>query len=124
MKKLGRGILVITLLLCGCAGAVKDGVKLLEEKNYAELKEILITMNAADISSLFEEIPKGKIPLLFRLLPKVLAAEVFVEMEADAQAMLIQGFSDNELKEVLEELFILVKSSFILVQSKTPTSSR
>ena len=79
---------------------------LLEEKNYAELKEILITMNAADISSLFEEIPKGKIPLLFRLLPKVLAAEVFVEMEADAQAMLIQGFSDNELKEVLEELYL------------------
>lgn len=80
--------------------------ELLDNKNYSELKNILVTMNGADISSLFEEMPKNKIPLLFRLLPKVLAAEVFVEMEADEQAMLIQGFSDNELKEVLDELYL------------------
>lgn len=80
--------------------------ELLENKDYSELKNILVAMNGADISSLFEELPENKIPLLFRLLPKVLAAEVFVEMEADAQAMLIQGFSDNELKEVLEELYL------------------
>lgn len=80
--------------------------ELLEKKNYSELKNILVSMNGADISSLFEEMPRNKIPLLFRLLPKVLAAEVFVEMEADAQAMLIQGFSDNELKEVLDELYL------------------
>lgn len=80
--------------------------ELLENKNYSELKNILVSMNGADISTLFEEMPKNKIPLLFRLLPKVLAAEVFVEMEADAQAMLIQGFSDNELKEVLDELYL------------------
>ena len=40
MKKIGIGILVLTLLLCGCAGAVKDGVKLLEEKNYEEAKKV------------------------------------------------------------------------------------
>lgn len=80
--------------------------ELLENKNYSELRNILVSMNGADISTLFEEMPKNKIPLLFRLLPKVLAAEVFVEMEADAQAMLIQGFSDNELKEVLDELYL------------------
>lgn len=79
---------------------------LLEQKKYQELKDIILTMNAADISSIFEEMPENKIPLLFRLLPKVLAAEVFVEMEADAQAMLIQGFSDNELREVLDELYL------------------
>lgn len=79
---------------------------LLSEKKYSELKEILNMMNGADISTLFQEMPKHKIPLLFRLLPKVLAAEVFVEMEAEAQAMLIQGFSDNELKEVLDELYL------------------
>lgn len=80
--------------------------ELLANKDYAQLKEILVPMNAADISSLFEELPENKIPLLFRLLPKVLAAEVFVEMEPEAQAMLIQGFSDNELKEVLDELYL------------------
>ncbi|MBQ3545111.1 MAG: magnesium transporter [Lachnospiraceae bacterium] len=79
---------------------------LLEEKKYQELKDIILTMNAADISSVFEEMPENKIPLLFRLLPKVLAAEVFVEMEADAQELLIRGFSDNELREVLDELYL------------------
>ena len=81
-------------------------LKLLEEKNYPELKELLVEMNPADISSIFEEIANEKIPLLFRLLPKVLAAETFVEMEADAQELLITGFSDNELKEVLDELYL------------------
>lgn len=81
-------------------------LKLLEEKNYSELKELLVEMNPADISSIFKEIANEKIPLLFRLLPKVLAAETFVEMEADAQELLITGFSDNELKEVLDELYL------------------
>ena len=81
-------------------------LKQLEEKNYSQLKELLIEMNPADISAVFEEIPSEKIPLLFRLLPKVLAAETFVEMEADAQELLITGFSDNELKEVLDELYL------------------
>ena len=81
-------------------------LKFLDEKNYSELKELLIEMNPADISSVFEEIASEKIPLLFRLLPKVLAAETFVEMEADAQELLITGFSDNELKEVLDELYL------------------
>jgi magnesium transporter len=80
--------------------------KLLAEKEYSKLKDILVMMNAADISTMFEDVPADKIPLLFRLLPKVLAAEVFVEMEADDQAMLIHAFSDNELKAVLDELYL------------------
>ena len=79
---------------------------LLDQKNYAELKEILTAMNPVDISTVFEEMNDNKIPLLFRLLPKEEAAEVFVEMEADAQELLIRGFSDNELKEVLDELYL------------------
>lgn len=80
--------------------------ELLAEKKYSEIKEVFAQMNGADISALFEEVPENKIPLLFRLLPKVLAAETFVEMEADAQKMLIQGFSDNELKDVFNELYL------------------
>lgn len=80
--------------------------ELLAEKKYSEIKEVFAQMNGADISALFEEVPENKIPLLFRLLPKVLAAETFVEMEADAQKMLIQGFSDNELKDVFDELYL------------------
>ncbi|MCI8669156.1 MAG: magnesium transporter [Lachnospiraceae bacterium] len=81
-------------------------LELLEEKKYPDIKSILCKMNSADIAALFEELNMVKIPLLFRLLPKVLAAETFVEMEPGAQAMLIHGFSDNELKEVLDELYL------------------
>ncbi|MCF0120399.1 MAG: magnesium transporter, partial [Oscillospiraceae bacterium] len=51
-------------------------------------------------------IDEEKLPLLFRLLPKELAAETFVEMNSDSQELLIRGFSDNELKEVVDELYV------------------
>ncbi|MBR5533980.1 MAG: magnesium transporter [Ruminiclostridium sp.] len=79
---------------------------LVEAKKYTTLRDILVTMNATDIAVIFEDLPKEKLPLLFRLLPKELAAETFVEMEPEAQELLIQGFSDNELKEVVNELYV------------------
>ena len=79
---------------------------LLEEKKYPTLKDILITMNPADIAAVFEELGDERIPLLFRLLPKELAAESFVEMDPEQQELLIRGFSDAELHEVIEELYV------------------
>ena len=79
---------------------------LLEEKKYKTLRDILGTMNPGDIAAVFYGMDEERIPLLFRLLPKELAAETFVEMEADAQELLIRGFSDNELKEVIDELYV------------------
>ena len=80
-------------------------VKMLEDKKYATLRDILITMNPSDIAGIFSGLEEKQIPLLFRLLPKELAAETFVEMETEAQELLIRGFSDNELKEVIDELY-------------------
>ena len=80
--------------------------KLLAEKKYATLREILITMNPADIAAIFDELEEDRLPLLYRLLPKELAADTFVEMDQEAQELLIRGFSDSELKEVLDELFV------------------
>ena len=79
---------------------------MMEDKKYATLRDILVTMNPTDIAGLFDGLEEKQIPLMFRLLPKELAAETFVEMEADAQELLIRGFSDNELKEVLDELYV------------------
>ncbi len=79
---------------------------LLGEKKYATIRDILSTMNPADIASVFEEMEEERLPLLFRLLPKELAAEAFVEMEPEAQELLIRGFSDSELREVLDELYV------------------
>ena len=81
-------------------------LKMLEEKKYATLRDILVTMNPSDVAGLFDGLEDKQIPLMFRLLPKELAAETFVEMEQDAQELLIRGFSDNELKEVLDELYV------------------
>ena len=79
---------------------------LTEKKKYATLREILITMNPSDIAELFGELPEEILPLLFRLIPKEQAAETFVEMEPDLQELLIKGFSDSELKEVIDELYV------------------
>ncbi|MBD9184155.1 MAG: magnesium transporter [Clostridiales bacterium] len=81
-------------------------VSMLDEKKYATLRDILVTMNPSDVAGLFSGLEENQIPLLFRLLPKELAAETFVEMDLDAQALLIRGFSDNELKEVVSELYV------------------
>ena len=80
-------------------------VKMLEDKKYATLRDILVTMNPSDIAGLFEDLEDKQIPLMFRLLTKEQAAETFVEMDPEAQELLIRGFSDNELKEVLDELY-------------------
>ena len=79
---------------------------MLEEKKYATLRDILVTMNPSDVAGLFRGLEEKQIPLMFRLLPKEQAAETFVEMEPDDQELLIRGFSDNELKEVLDELYV------------------
>ena len=81
-------------------------LKMLEDKKYATLRDILVTMNPNDVAGLFDGLEDKQIPLMFRLLPKEQAAETFVEMEPDAQELLIRGFSDNELKEVLDELYV------------------
>ena len=80
--------------------------KLLQEKRYSAIRDVLVTMNPADIAAIFNEVPREQLPLLFRLLPKELAAETFVEMEPETQELLIHGFSDSELHEVVDELYV------------------
>ena len=80
---------------------------LIEKKKFSTLKDILVVMQEADIADLFDNLPdKTIVPLLFRLLPKEMAAQTFVEMDADDQTLLIDGFSDNELKQVVDELYV------------------
>lgn len=80
--------------------------RLLESKRYATIRDVFITLQPVDIAAMFDEMPEETLPMLFRLLPKELAAETFVEMDDDAQEMLIHGFSDTELKEVVDELYV------------------
>jgi len=80
--------------------------KLLDEKKYQTLKDVLVTMEPADVAAVFEDIEEERMPLLFRLLPKELAAETFAELDSDWQELLIRGFSDSELRELLGELYV------------------
>ena len=79
---------------------------LLRQKQYADLRDLLLPLEAPDIAILFGDLDDERVPLVFRLLPKELAAEVFVELESDDQELLIQSFSNTELKEVLDELYL------------------
>lgn len=79
---------------------------LLVERKFGELRGLLIDMPAADIAALIAEFPNELLPILFRVLPKELAAETFVEMEPNIQQNLIEAFSDMELKAVFDQLFL------------------
>lgn len=85
---------------------MENVIQLLEQKNYHALRDSMIEKEPIDIAIMFENLPEETLPLLFRLLPKEFAAEVFVELNSDTQEHLIAGFSDTELKEVLDELYL------------------
>lgn len=79
---------------------------LINEKKFGKVRSLLVDMNPADIAELFGMVPEEELPLLFRILPKELAAETFVEMDSDEQELLISAFSDRELSEVINELYV------------------
>jgi len=80
--------------------------KLWENKKYNTLRDVLSTMQAANLAEVLSILPDAAVAPLFRLLPKELAADTFVEMESDMQEKLIKSFSDTELKGVLGELYM------------------
>ncbi len=90
-----RGVLLTEMIM-----------RLIEGKKYASVRDAMETMHAADIAAVLEDCQKEQVPLIFRLLPKELAAETFAQMEEDQQELLILSFSDSELKEVVDELYV------------------
>ncbi len=80
--------------------------ELLEERRFSGAGAIVKDMNPADAAWGLEELPEQRMPVLFRLLPKELAADTFAYMEPESQELLVQGFSDRELDEVMEQLFL------------------
>lgn len=84
---------------------VEKALELLGDKKFSELRSLLEEQNPADINDVIDELSDEKSVLIYRLLPKELAAEVFVEMDSDKQEYLINIFSDSQLKDVLDELY-------------------
>ena len=77
-----------------------------ERRELSAIKTVLGELNPADIAEILEEFPNNQRLLFFRLLTKEAAADTFVELENDTQEALIHTFSDTELREVLDELYL------------------
>ena len=85
---------------------IREVRQLLDEKKYAQLRDLLCSKEPADIAQLFEQFPKEELPLMFRILQKDFATDVFVEMDTELQKALIEAFTDKELFEVFDDLFM------------------
>ena len=77
-----------------------------DAKKYQSLRDVMATLPAPDLAAVFEDLPPEKLPVLFRLCPKDLAAEIFAELTAETQQNLIDGLTDKELKAVVDDLFV------------------
>ena len=85
---------------------VEEVMALLEERKFAELRDLLKEANPIDVAQLLGEVPEEKLLLLYRMLPKEDAADIFAEMEHEEQETLIRAFNDREIQEVIAEMYI------------------
>lgn len=79
---------------------------LFNNKKFAKIREIFMEMNPADIAEFLNDFPRDISPVIFRLLPKELAADSFVEMDIDIQTHFIQSFSDTEIRDIMDEIYL------------------
>ena len=78
----------------------------IENKKFTELRPILSELEPIDIADIINEVDDDKVAIIFRLLPKSLASEVFVEMDNDVQQIIIKAFTDKELSSIINDLFL------------------
>ena len=81
-------------------------IKFLEERNFKELKEELENLHSVDLVDAMEELDKKQRMLVFRLLSKEEAAEVFTDMNSDMREELLEALTDSELKEIMDEMYV------------------
>lgn len=84
----------------------EDVIELIKEGHYVDARKVLITLNAADIGLLFDEIPKEKILKIFRMLPKTLAADTFSYMKTEQQQFIVESITDREIVNIVDEMFM------------------
>ena len=81
-------------------------MKLLAAREFKAVRSILNVMNSVDIASTLEELEGKELVLAFRLIPKDKAADVFANMNNTMQSYLVEMFTEKELREILDELFL------------------
>ena len=81
-------------------------LRLVEEKKFRELKSRLVEMNEVDIASFMEELDSEKTVVVFRMLPKELATDVFAELEPEQQQQIVTSITDYELGAIINDLYV------------------
>lgn len=84
---------------------LEDLGRMVEERQFSQARTLLLDENPVDIAELFEEMPENTLVLLFRLMPKETASEVFSHLDSDVQQRIVEGVTDKELATILDELF-------------------
>ena len=79
---------------------------LADEKKYRQLKEELLEYNEVDIAALIEELDSERTVVVFRMLPKEVATDVFAELPVETQTHIINSITDQEISEIVEDLFL------------------
>ena len=79
---------------------------LLKKKEFKAVRSILEVMNTVDIAALLAELDDKEMILAFRLIEKSKAAEVFAEMSSSMQTYLVEMFTEKELKDLIDELYM------------------
>ena len=85
---------------------MEEIIELLEQNRLAELKEILIKENPIDVADVFEEFPKEKDLIIFKLLPKDFSSEVFSYLSPEKQQEVIENITDEEIKFIMEDMYL------------------
>ena len=81
-------------------------LELVETRQFRRLKELLIEMNEVDVASFMEELDSEKTVVVFRMLPKELATDVFACLSLENQQHIINSITDVELRGIIEDLFV------------------
>ncbi len=85
---------------------MEELLTLAEEKKYRQLKVALLELNEVDIATFIEELDSERTVVVFRMLPKALATDVFAELPVETQTHIINSITDKELSEIVEELYV------------------
>jgi magnesium transporter len=80
--------------------------ELVENKDYKKLKFLMDRMNEADVAEFLEDLPLKEAVLVFRMLPKTEASDVFAFLSVDIQKAVINAITDKELHRIVEDLFV------------------
>ena len=85
---------------------MKDILELIDNNQLNQARNLIIGQNPVDIAHFLEEVPLEKILIIFRILPKDLAADVFAYLSSEQKKYIVENITEKEIRSILDELFL------------------